>query len=141
LGPAVITLDTSGILAALNRADPDHARARAALEAERGPLIMPVGILAEAGYMIEMDLGAGVLRQFLTDIADGSYALDCGESDIERIIALLERYDDLRLGFADACVIACAERNGGRVLTFDERDFPPVAREGTISLVPLPGGN
>jgi predicted nucleic acid-binding protein len=134
----VITLDTSGILAALNRGDPDHTRARKALKSERGPLIVPVGILAEAGYMIEMDLGAAVLRQFLADIVDGSFALDCGESDMSRIVALLERYDDLRLGFADACVIACAERNGGRVLTFDERDFAPVAREGKISLVPLP---
>ena len=134
----MITLDTSGILAALNRGDPDHTRARKALKSERGPLIVPVGILAEAGYMIEMDLGAAVLRQFLADIVDGSFALDCGESDMSRIVALLERYDDLRLGFADACVIACAERNGGRVLTFDERDFAPVAREGKISLVPLP---
>jgi predicted nucleic acid-binding protein len=103
-------------------------------------LIVPVGILAEAGYMIERELGAAVLRQFLAFAVDGSLTLDCGESDMERVIALLERYEDLRLGFADACVIACAERNGGRVLTFDERDFPPVAREGTISLVPLPGG-
>jgi predicted nucleic acid-binding protein len=132
----VITLDTSGILAALNRGDPDHTRALEALKIERGPLIVPVGILGEAGYMIEMDLGAAVLRQFLADIDDGAFSLDCGESDMARIGALLERYEDLRLGFADACVIACAERNGGRVLTFDERDFVPVAREGKISLVP-----
>jgi predicted nucleic acid-binding protein len=132
----VITLDTSGILAALNRDDPDHTRALDALKSERGPLIVPVGILAEAGYMIEMDLGVTVLRQFLADVEDGSFSLDCGESDMARIGALLERYEDLSLGFADACVIACAERNGGRVLTLDERDFVPVAREGKISLVP-----
>jgi len=132
----VITLDTSGILAALNRADPDHRRAREALAAERGPLIVPVGILAEAGYMIEADLGAAVLRRFVSDVNDGYFKLDCGESDMDRIGALLDRYADLRLGFADACVIACAERNGGNVLTFDLRDFVPVAREGTITVVP-----
>jgi predicted nucleic acid-binding protein len=132
----VITLDTSGILAALNNTDPDHVRARAALEAERGPLIVPVGILAEAGYVIEADLGAHILRRWLAYVVDGSLTLDCGESDMERIIALLERYEDLSLGFAGACVIACAERNGARVLTFDERDLPTVAREKTISLVP-----
>lgn len=137
----MITLDTSGILAALNRADRDHARARAVLEAERGPLIVPTGILAEAAYMIEVDLGARVLRRFVDDIADGFYELDCGESDLGRIGALLDRYADLALGFADAWVIACAERNGGRVLTFDVRDFVPVAREGTISVVPTPSGN
>lgn len=134
----MITLDTSGILAALNRADRDHERARQTLEAERGPLIVPVGILAEAGFMIEEDLGAPVLRAFVGDLADGFYALDCGEDDVTRIGALLDRYADLRLGFADACVIACAERHGGRVLTFDERDFVPVSREGTISVVPAP---
>lgn len=132
----MITLDTSGILAALNSTDQNHAHARAALEGERGPVIVPVGILAEVGYMIEIDLGADALRKWLTYVMDGWLTLDCGESDIERIIALLERYDDLNLGFADACTIACAERNGGRVLTFDRRDFPVVAREKTITLVP-----
>jgi len=135
----VITLDTSGILAALNRSDRDHRRAREALESERGPLIVPVGILAEAGFMIEEDLGAAVLRAFVNDLADGFYSLDCGTDDMARIGELLARYADLRLGFADACVIACAERHGGRVLTFDQRDFVPVAREGTISVVPAPG--
>lgn len=132
----MITLDTSGILAALNRADRDHTRAREVLEAEPGPLIVPIGILAEACYMIEADLGAPVLRAFVADLADGFYELDCGASDMARIGALLDRYADLRLGFADACVIACAERHHGRVLTFDERDFGPVAREGKIALVP-----
>jgi predicted nucleic acid-binding protein len=134
----VITLDTSGVLAALNRADPDHGSARRALESERGPLIVPAGILAEAGYMVEADLGAAVLRRFVADLADGFYELDCGEGDFERVGALLDRYADLKLGLADACVIACAERHAGRVLTFDHRDFIPVAREGTISIVPSP---
>lgn len=134
----MITLDTSGVLAALNRADPDDRRAREELTPNAGPLIVPVGILAEAGHMIEADLGAPVLRRFVGDIGDGYFKLDCGESDMDRIGALLCGYADLRLGFADACVIACAERNGGNVLTFDERDFVPVAREGTITVVPSP---
>lgn len=132
----MITLDTSGILAALNRADPDHAPVLATLEGEAGPLIVPAAILAEVGYMIELDLGAAVLRQFVADVAAGFYELDCGESDMPRVGALLERYADLRLGMADACVIACAERRGGRVLTLDHRDFGPIAREGRITIAP-----
>jgi len=46
------------------------------------------------------------------------------------------RFADLRLRIADSFVIACAERRGGRVLTFDRRDFVPVARQGAIILVP-----
>jgi len=62
--------------------------------------------------------------------------LDCGESDLGRARQLLGRYADLALGFVDAAVIACAERNGGRVLTFDLRDFGVVAAEGTITILP-----
>ena len=49
---------------------------------------------------------------------------------------LVTRYEDLVLGFVDAAVIACAERSGGRVLTFDIRDFGVVSREGTITVLP-----
>ncbi len=66
----------------------------------------------------------------------GSYTLDCGEQDIPRIRELVRRHADFPLGFADAAVIACAERNGGRVLTLDMRHFGVVAREGTLILLP-----
>lgn len=132
----MITLDTAGLLAALNADDPDHARAKEALARERGPLVIPVGILAELCYMIEAALGVQLLRDFVAELAAGFYELDCGEGDMQRIGELLTRYADLELGFADSCVIACAERRGSRVLTFDLRDFGPVAREGLISIVP-----
>jgi len=53
-----------------------------------------------------------------------------------RIRELVLRYADLELGFTDSGVIACAERNGGKVLTFDRRDFEVVAREGRITILP-----
>jgi len=62
-------------------------------------------------------------------------SLDCGEDDFPRIRELVTRYADLPLGFADAAVVACAERNGRRVLALD-RDFAVVAREGTIVVLP-----
>jgi predicted nucleic acid-binding protein len=52
---------------------------------------------------------------------------------------LIHRYAHLPLGFADAAVIACAERHEGRVLGLDLRDFGVVAREGRITLAPAPG--
>lgn len=63
--------------------------------------------------------------------------LEPPDGDLARIRALVRRYADLPLGFADAAVIACAEREGGRVLTLDTRHFGTVAREGTIT--PSPG--
>ena len=136
MGTPLITLDTSGLLAALNRGDRHHQTVVRSLEQETGPLVLPVALLGEAGYMVEGWLGSSTLRRLLSDMMAGFYVLDCGEHDLSRIDALLARYEDLRLGFADACVIACAERNGGRVLTTDRRHFGVVAREQTIEIVP-----
>jgi len=55
---------------------------------------------------------------------------------VPHIRALTRRYADLPLGFADAAVIACAERHGGRVLTRDLRHFGVVAREGRLIVLP-----
>jgi predicted nucleic acid-binding protein len=45
-------------------------------------------------------------------------------------------YAELPLGFADAAVVACAERSRGRVLTLDLHDFVVVARAGSITILP-----
>ena len=76
-----------------------------------------------------------LLDGFLADVQTGAFRLDCGEDDVARIRDLLGRYADLGLSYSDAAVIACAERNGGRVLTFDRRDFDVVAREGRITII------
>ncbi len=131
----MITLDTSGLFSLLNRRDSDHQRAKEALLDAGSPYLVPSGILAEIGYLLEQRM-PGTLDPFLGDLESGAFALDCGEEDLPRIRALVSRYDDLPLGFADAAVIACAERSGGLVLTFDLRDFGVVAREGTIQLAP-----
>ncbi len=136
LGPRLITLDTSGVFALLNRRDPDHERVKAALAADAGPYVFPAGILAEVAYLVERRLGANVLDAFLGDLERGGFSFDCGDRDFPRVRELVQRYADLPLGCADACVVACAERNGGRVLTLDARDFGVVAREGAISLAP-----
>ncbi len=104
-----------------------------------GPYVVPAGILAEITYLIERRLGVRVLEGFIEDLESGGLTLDCGEEDLPRIRELVTRYADLPLGFADASVVACAEREGGsagRVLTLDRRHFDVVAREGWIT--PLP---
>lgn len=132
----MLTIDTSGLLALMDRRDENHRAATREVEADEGPPIIPAGILSEAAYMIEARIGARFVSAFVADLASGALGLDCGEVDFARIATLLARYDDIALGFTDASVVACAERNGGRVLTFDRRGFSIVAREGTIALVP-----
>lgn len=103
---------------------------------EPGPIIIPAGILSEICYFLETRLGPRWLDQFLGNIATGAFMVEFVDADIQRIMELVRRYHDLPLGYADGAVIACAERNGGRVATFDLRHFAAVAREGTIQIVP-----
>ena len=138
MGQALITLDTSGIFALLNRGDIDHERVKSDLFEDKGPYLVPAGILAEIAYMVEERLGARVLDSFVQDLESGGLTLECGEEDLPRIRQLVGRYEDLPLGFADASVISCAERNGGRVLTLDLRHFGVVAAEGRITPLPEP---
>jgi predicted nucleic acid-binding protein len=79
----------------------------------------------------------GAENLFLDDLRTGGYAAVWDEQDLDRIQRLIGKYGDLPLGFADACVIACAERYGGRVLTTDRRHFEVVARgEKSVDLLP-----
>lgn len=130
----MITLDTSALVALLNRADPDHGGVVEQLDRDPGPYLIPAGILSEIAYLLEARHGSEVLDAFLADLEQGAFTLECGDGDIGRIRALTRRYTDLPLGYSDAAVIACAEAHGGRVLTLDRRHFGVVAREATISV-------
>jgi predicted nucleic acid-binding protein len=132
----LITLDTSALYALLDRRDPDHVRVLEVLQTDPGPYVVPAGILAELAYLVESRLGCRAMDAVLADLESGAYSLDCGDDDLPRIRNLAQRYESLPLGYADAAVIACAERNGGRVLTLDIRDFGVVAREGTVDVHP-----
>ena len=131
-----LVLDTSAVLAFLNRADVGHASVQEVLLREREPLVIPVGIMAEIGYLVETRLGQRVLSLFLQDIASGNFALDCGFEDVLRVRTLVERYADMSLGYADAVVIACAERSGLRIASLDRRHLNVVNREISFELLP-----
>lgn len=91
-------------------------------------------ILAEIAYMLSCRLGVTQARLFLKRFFDEITELDPGQKDMERVLEQMERYE-IPLGFADACVVVCAERSGCPVLTLD-KDFEIVAREGKITVVP-----
>ncbi len=131
-----MTFDASALLSLFDRRERRHKEILRFAESERGPLIIPVGILGEVCYFVERSHGLAGLKALFRDIENGVFSFHCGEALHGRMIELAERYQDLPLGYADATVIACAERHGGRVATLDHRHFGVVAREGTIQIVP-----
>jgi predicted nucleic acid-binding protein len=133
---SVITLDTSGLLALLDRKDPEHERVVEVVEADRGPYLVPAETLGEVGYFVEAQFGQPVLDALLLDLESGYLTLDCAAERLARVRKLAARYSDLPLGLVDSAVIACAEANGGKVLCLDWRHFGVVAKEGTIQVLP-----
>jgi uncharacterized protein len=121
----VIIADTSGLLAAFGRDTHPHRQARAAYESDPGPVILSPFVLAELDYIILREAGIGRELDLLRDVADGVFTLaDFGERDVAQAAAVVEQYQDQRIGLADASIVVLAARyQTTRVLTLDERHF------------------
>ncbi len=132
--------DTSGIVALYNAADAEHTAARAVLEAESDPPVVPVAILAEIDYLLQKYLGAAAALDFIDSLRRGAFALEPFTiADLERSRELVAQYASLELGLADAAVLATAERLGTRrVLTLDRRHFGVVRSRRGEALELLP---
>jgi predicted nucleic acid-binding protein len=130
----VIVLDASALFAALDADQPEHGACRGTIESDRGPFLLSPFVLAEVDYFISTRVGLTAETALLRDVAAGAYRLEpFDQEDIRIAIGLIERYADLRLGLADASVVALAARAGtNRILTLDERHFR--------ALRPLAGG-
>jgi predicted nucleic acid-binding protein len=133
----MMTLDTSGLLAVMDTQDRHHIVCASAFDSDRGPYLLSTAVLAEIAWLLEARFHPDVAQRLLTEIRRGTLVLSWESQDIRRIQGLTQKYQDLSLGLADAAVIACAERNGGRVLTTDWRHFSVVARgEKSITVLP-----
>ncbi len=120
-----LLLDTGAFYAAADQRDRWHLPVRRLLEAAREPLLTPATVLTETCYLLREALGPGAERKFLRDIGTGRYGLvHLTPPDTLRAAELLEKYEDLRLDFVDASLVAVAERlQITRIATTDRRDF------------------
>ena len=132
--------DTSGLLAALDRDDPDHGACVAVLERRSGPLLVSPLVLAELDYLARSRLGPDAARTLADDVAAGAYDLaPLAATDIADCVAVDRAYGDLGLGLTDASLVILAARAGTRsLLTLDERHFRVVRpnQGGAFHLLP-----
>jgi len=121
----LILLDTSGLYAALSPRQAAHERVCPALERERGPLILSPFVLAEVDHFLVRWEGVDHEAAWLREVAAGAYELvTFAADDVAEALAVVERYQDLRIGLADASLVVLAGRFGTeRILTLDERHF------------------
>jgi uncharacterized protein len=121
----VILLDTSGLLAAIDGSQRHHAACAAALKRATPPILLSPFVLAELDYLLAQHIGAAAQSALLGEVARGVYRLESFDpADIQAAKEIIERYEDLRIGLADASLVVLAARHAARdVLTLDERHF------------------
>ncbi len=78
--------------------------------------------------MLESRLGSIAEEQFVSLITSGRIeVIDLISVDYRRVLALIRRYANLRLGFVDSSIMAVAERlQATTIATLNRRDFAVV---------------
>ena len=122
--PSVL-VDTDPLYALADRDDDWHLRTVRFLESSRDEFIVPVTVLPEAAYLLAAHLGPEAEQKLVQTVASGEMAVEeLTIQDLRRTLELLRRYEDARIGFVDATVVAIAERlKIQRIFTTDRRDF------------------
>ena len=81
-------------------------------------------MITEVDYLLSTRLGADAEVRFLGDLAAGNLIAEpVMPADWLRVADLVHRYRDLRLGAADASVVAAAERLGVVDVATTDRRF------------------
>jgi predicted nucleic acid-binding protein len=136
----LILIDSSGLLAALDADQEDHAAAARALRGNYGPAILSPFVLAELDYMVATRVGHEAEMALLDEVAKGAYRLEPFSTvDVASARLIIQQYSDLELGLADASILVLADRHGATdILTLDQRHFRAVrGRAGrTFRLLP-----
>ena len=77
---------------------------------ETGPLLTTPLVVAEAGYLIDRQLGPAAEAGFYRSLASGDLVAETIRiEDWHRIAELVDRYADLPLGGTDASLVVFAE--------------------------------
>ena len=124
---AATLVDTGPLVAFLNRGDAHHDWARAQMERLSAPLLTCEAVLAEAAHILRrvrrgqlplMDRGPTALMELLSrGVVTTPFRLD---GEVVRVRELLDRYADVPMSLADACLVRMSEVTpGARVLTLD----------------------
>ncbi len=135
-----LVCDTSGVLAALDRSEPDHAACAAVVDGHGGALVLSPFVLAELDHLVRARLGVDAARLLADDVATGAYELaSLSAQDVGDCVRLDRRYADLGLGLTDASLLVLAERvDTVALLTLDERHLRAVTpiQGGAFQLLP-----
>lgn len=121
----MIVVDTGGLYAALDANEELHAACVAALASAKPPRFLSPFVLAELDYLIGARVGHAAQLALLDEVVRGVYQLEAfSPDDVAQATRIMERYEDLHIGLADASVVVLAMRHRTYdLLCTDQRHF------------------
>jgi len=121
----VIIADTGFFVALANRADDDHDLAIGALEGLTEGLVTTWPVLTETTHLLATRLGTQSLLAFVASARAGAFSIfELSVAHWPRLEELMKQYAKLPMDLADASLVILAEeREDGRILSTDRRDF------------------
>jgi len=135
---ARVLADTGALLAYLDRSDRWHDRCREAFGQLRLPLVTTEAVLTELLHLVgddrrEKEAAWGFVCSGVLSLAP------VVDSDLPAIEALMSRYHDRPMDFADATLVHVAERDSiSTVFTVDHDDFETYRIKGRKRFRVLP---
>ena len=119
-----LLIDTGPLLAAFNQRDQHHAFAVAIMRQHNQPFVTTMAVMTEIMYLARARLGSHVQDKLFVMVERGDILVEQTTlNDFARVATLMQKYRDLPMDFADATLVALAERLGSkRIFTIDS-DF------------------
>jgi predicted nucleic acid-binding protein len=124
---ASVVADAGFLVALLSRRDSNHRWARAAAERFPPPWRTCEAALSEAYHLLTRDEQAALSALLTRRAVLPSFAL---VEHIERVLEFLDKYADVPMGFADACLVRMSETLADVVVLTTDADFGIYRRHG-----------
>ncbi len=136
----MLIVDAGPLYAAAATQDNDHRRCVELLTHAKGPLLVPELVVTEVSYLLNDRIGPHAELAFARSLAAGELVAEpVLDSEWQRIAELLEQYEDLPLGMADASLVALAERHSAtQIASLDHRHLGVVRPKHIASFTLLP---
>ena len=118
-----VLFDTGVFVALLDKSEKNHERCVAFLKEFKGKLFTTEPVLTETLYLLGPSIKAQrACIEFL--LKGGATLIPQSKKSLSRASALMEKYEDIPMDFADATLVSLAEEiDVVEVLTLDRRGF------------------
>ena len=131
-------LDTGPFVALLDKSENNHDRCVTAFRNFKGSLLTTEAVLTEAIYLLGLSIKAQkTCIEFI--LQGGATLVPQSVESLSRAAALMEKYKDVPMDFADATLVVLAEEAGiDEVFTLDLKGFSAYRIHGRKSFRVMP---